>query len=674
MASRLILASASPRRRALLAAAGIDFEVEVSGVDETAADEWLSPSAPLAPGARVALELAARKARAVAARRPGARVLGADTVVATEAGELLGSPRDRAESKRMIELLNGRAHRVHTGVALIEGEEERRRVATAIVRFRDLTPAEIDAYVATGEGDDKAGAYGYQGIGRNLVAAVEGDPETVIGLPTAVVKELLGASRRAAVERPLAVIASLFAAVLLLASSVAAIEDWIEYRYAAPPVDALAVLTFEVETRLIGGDTLIVRRFDGRRMEIMVRDTMPRRLSFARAGEGRIEYIIEPRPAARTEAGRGTRPGEPRPVSISRDSPPLAPPAAPPSPPPATRPMPPPIMSPPPPIVLLTPPTASAPQPPPAAPVMPMAPVAQAVAVTQPASGGPAAVERPAPLGRDRRPETPLEEFGLTKPGEEAHFRLAQELLERGLHTEALAQFLDFVTRYPESPMKEAAMSRIGRAYHRRGEEHEREAHRQRDLRRSGAANEEFDRAIRDFNLAADAFRVVQATFPNSHQAAAIQLSIAQALHGRIRARFHKGEPPVDEPLVVVEYLRVTAEDGETLSLSLARLGIAQYYRDLGDARMAARSDRALMLEAYQRAMKEYREIIVAFPNQPATEEALIDLARLLDRNLELRRFNEAVGYYDQLATSFPASRFAAEARERSKWIRENYL
>jgi TolA-binding protein len=347
---------------------------------------------------------------------------------------------------------------------------------------------------------------------------------------------------------------------------------------------------------------------------------------------------------------------------------------------PSSRPVPPPITPSPPPTVLVTPPTASSPRPVSTSAVEPAAPPSVAtaappvaVALGQ-ATGGPVAVERPTALGRDQKPDTSSEQFGVTKPGEVAHFTLAQELIERGLYTDAIAQFLDFVARYPKSLMKEAAMMRVGRAYHLRGEEHEREAIRQKDLRRSGAANEAIDKALQDFNSATDAFRVVQATFPNSPQATVTQLAIAQAMHGRIRAKFQKGGAPMDEPLVVVEYLRVTSADGETRPISSARLGIAQYYRDLGDARLAVRLDRALMLEAYQRAMKEYREIIAAFPNEPATEESLIDMARLLDRNLELRRFDEAVRYYDLLVVRFPSSRFAAEARERSKWIKENYL
>jgi septum formation protein len=665
------LASASPRRRALLADAGIGFEVDVSGVDETVETEWLSAPGSLEPGARVAMELAARKARAVAARRPGMQVLGADTVVVTEEGELLGTPKDRAEAKRMIELLNGRPHRVHTGVVLIEGHMERHRVATAIVRFRALTPDEIDAYVATGEGDDKAGAYGYQGLGRALVASVEGDAETVIGLPIAVVKDLLSTARRESMVSFAAAVAFLLAAILIFAAPAPAVENWTEYRYADPPIGTLTVLTIEVEARLIGGDTMIVRRFDGRRLEIVVQDTTPRRLILDRAEDGLLEYLIEPRFAPRAESVRPARPAIPSPASVLREPPPVIQ---------SSRPVSPPITPSPPPTVLVTPPASSSTRPVAGSSIEPAAapPVATAVAPVAIAigreTGGTVAVERPAALGRDQKPETSLEQFGVTKPGEVAHFTLAQELIDRGLHTDAIAQFLDFVARYPKSLMKEAAMMRVGRAYHLRGEEHEREAIRQKDLRRSGAANEEIDKAIQDFNSATDAFRVVQATFPNSHQATSIQLAIAQAMHGRIRAQFQKGGAPMDEPLVVVEYLRVTSADGESRPLSSARLGIAQYYRDLGDARLAARLDRVLILEAYQRAMKEYREIIAAFPNEPASEESLIDMARLLDRNLELRRFQEAVRFYDLLVTRFPASRFAAEARERSKWIKENYL
>lgn len=112
-------------------------------------------------------------------------------MVEAEDGTLLGTPADRAEAARMLGLLSGRPHRVHTGLALVRDRRAATAVETAVVRFRELDAAAIADYLATGEADDKAGAYGYQGVGRRLVASVDGDPQTVIGLPVARVLALL---------------------------------------------------------------------------------------------------------------------------------------------------------------------------------------------------------------------------------------------------------------------------------------------------------------------------------------------------------------------------------------------------------------------------------------------------------------------------------------------------
>jgi septum formation protein len=206
----LILASASPRRRQLLRDAGLTFEAVVSGVDETVEPGTYDPRDPWGSGRDLVRILARRKADSVAAAlrksdilsrggrlaihdaaRPADRVLGADTLVVTEDGDLMGQPIDRDEARRMIAILSGRTHFVHTGLALVHGARAWEAVDSARVRFRSLTPEEIDAYVATGEGDDKAGAYAYQGIGRGLIESVDGDEETVIGLPTREVARLL---------------------------------------------------------------------------------------------------------------------------------------------------------------------------------------------------------------------------------------------------------------------------------------------------------------------------------------------------------------------------------------------------------------------------------------------------------------------------------------------------
>jgi len=160
---RLILASASPRRSALLREAGYDFEVEPADVDES----------PLVaePARAYVIRVAADKARAVASRYPGAAVLAADTTVVVD-GEMLGKPVDDDDAKGMLGRLSGRTHDVLTGVVVVRLGRESSDVASTQVRFRQLTTAEIDWYVASGEPHDKAGAYAVQGLGARFVEAV----------------------------------------------------------------------------------------------------------------------------------------------------------------------------------------------------------------------------------------------------------------------------------------------------------------------------------------------------------------------------------------------------------------------------------------------------------------------------------------------------------------------
>lgn len=189
---RLILASASPRRRELLAELGLSFEVRASEIDEALAPE--------APAPTLATTLARRKARDVADRvhaeegAPGALILGADTLVVLD-GRPLGKPASRDEARAMLRLLRGRSHEVVTAVALIEvpGGREVAETVVSRVRMRPYGEAEIDAYVATGEPDDKAGAYAVQGLGGRLVAGVEGSYTNVVGLPLEATARLLRA-------------------------------------------------------------------------------------------------------------------------------------------------------------------------------------------------------------------------------------------------------------------------------------------------------------------------------------------------------------------------------------------------------------------------------------------------------------------------------------------------
>ncbi|MBL4890013.1 MAG: septum formation protein Maf [Candidatus Lindowbacteria bacterium] len=182
----LILASGSPRRRELLEEAGFEFVVKATSVDETlTAQELEKPD-------EAAQKLAKRKAQGVANENRTCVVLGSDTIVAIqrETGfQILGKPENRADSKRMIQLLSGKSHSVYTSVALFINGEEFCEVDKTTVIFRELTSSEIDAYVATGEGDDKAGAYAIQGLGVDLVDHFEGDIQTVVGLPISLVKK-----------------------------------------------------------------------------------------------------------------------------------------------------------------------------------------------------------------------------------------------------------------------------------------------------------------------------------------------------------------------------------------------------------------------------------------------------------------------------------------------------
>lgn len=156
---------------------GLDFQVLPSTAEHT------TKNLPDAPGERV-MALAAGKAEEVAAVKPKALVIAADTLV-TAGGRLLGKPRDEEEAREMLAFLSGRRHEVYTGVALYCAAENRKLVEyeSTIVQFRPLSGREIEAYVRTGEPMDKAGAYGIQGLGAVLVERIEGCYFNVVGLP-----------------------------------------------------------------------------------------------------------------------------------------------------------------------------------------------------------------------------------------------------------------------------------------------------------------------------------------------------------------------------------------------------------------------------------------------------------------------------------------------------------
>lgn len=180
----LVLASGSPRRLQLLASLGLDCEVSPVDIDET--------PRPGEPPEAYARRLAAEKAAlAVTRQAPGRLVLAADTVVAI-GGEILGKPADPADAARMLRRLSGRSHAVYTAVAASRDGATSLRLASSEVTFRTLLSDEIDAYVATGEPLDKAGAYGIQGLAAIFVTRLCGSYSGVVGLPLCETAELLG--------------------------------------------------------------------------------------------------------------------------------------------------------------------------------------------------------------------------------------------------------------------------------------------------------------------------------------------------------------------------------------------------------------------------------------------------------------------------------------------------
>lgn len=158
--------------------AGIAFDVVVADVDET--------PRPNEQAADYVQRLAVDKARAVSPRAQGRRVLAADTVVVVD-GAILGKPRDEDDARRMLGLLSGRVHSVLTGVAL----DDDVRVACTSVEFAPLSAEEIAWYVASGEPSDKAGAYAIQGLASRFVTRIDGSYSNVVGLPVALVYEML---------------------------------------------------------------------------------------------------------------------------------------------------------------------------------------------------------------------------------------------------------------------------------------------------------------------------------------------------------------------------------------------------------------------------------------------------------------------------------------------------
>ena len=178
----LILASSSPRRRDFLAKMGVRFEIVKPDTDETV----LVGEEPRAYVSRMAVE----KAQDVAALHPHDLVLAADTVVVCH-DEILGKPLDREDAKRILRLLSGNTHEVMTAVCVIKEDAMRELFVSTKVTFAPLTEELIDIYVASGECDDKSGAYAVQGVGSMFIAKVEGSVSSVVGLPICQVRQIL---------------------------------------------------------------------------------------------------------------------------------------------------------------------------------------------------------------------------------------------------------------------------------------------------------------------------------------------------------------------------------------------------------------------------------------------------------------------------------------------------
>lgn len=176
MEKKIILASASPRRQEMLRNLGLDFTIHPSGGDETV-DDGLKP-------AEIVELLAERKAADVASGYSEGIVIGSDTIVVVDE-QVLGKPKDQQDAFRMLSLLQGRAHSVLSGLAVIDiasGERRKGHIETK-VQMRSLSEEEIQDYIATQEPMDKAGAYAIQGLGSIFITGIKGDYFSVVGLP-----------------------------------------------------------------------------------------------------------------------------------------------------------------------------------------------------------------------------------------------------------------------------------------------------------------------------------------------------------------------------------------------------------------------------------------------------------------------------------------------------------
>ncbi|MDD5434521.1 MAG: Maf family protein [Nitrospira sp.] len=173
---KIILASASPRRKEILGKTGLKFIVDASDYEEDLSLRM--------PARRLARYLSCEKAKAVAGKYTNAIIIAADTIICFD-DTVFGKPHNEKEAKRMLNILNGRTHDVITGFTIIDTDEGQivSRTIVTKVYFNRMTAKDIDAYIRTGEPLDKAGAYAIQGLGAAIVKRIEGDYNNVVGLP-----------------------------------------------------------------------------------------------------------------------------------------------------------------------------------------------------------------------------------------------------------------------------------------------------------------------------------------------------------------------------------------------------------------------------------------------------------------------------------------------------------
>lgn len=179
----IILASASPRRQELMEKVGVPFSCIPADIDES-----IHEDCSIIENVQ---NIAFRKAMEILMQYPGSIVIGSDTMVVVDEKEVLGKPENREDAKRMLRMLEGRTHQVITGLAIVSRKRMSLDVSVSQVTFAHMSEEEIEEYVLSKECDDKAGAYGIQGLGARYIESIEGDYYSIMGLPVHLVYEEL---------------------------------------------------------------------------------------------------------------------------------------------------------------------------------------------------------------------------------------------------------------------------------------------------------------------------------------------------------------------------------------------------------------------------------------------------------------------------------------------------